>query len=77
MVHTMQHPKVVNILFNFLFGFTKEEQSDTDNTSSFAFEMYNPPQASEAKVPFIFENQNVDPFEYRNANGKFEILRFI
>ena len=66
----MKHPKVIHMLFNFLFGFSKEEQTNSDNYSSSVFELQNPVAQTEDQVPFVLENQNIDPFEYQNGESK-------
>ena len=32
-LQTMKHPKVVTIMFNFMFGFSSEDLSDTDDST--------------------------------------------
>lgn len=39
-IHTMRHPKITEIMFNFLFGFSTEDKSET-NDSSCIFEIHN------------------------------------
>ena len=69
----MKHPKVTNMMFNFLFGFSKDDQSDSEISSCFEYEMQNHQTSGEVQVPFILENQNIDPYEYAvNQNSSNE-----
>lgn len=73
----MKHPKVIHMLFNFLFGFSKEEQTNSGNYSSSVFELQNPMAQTEDQVPFVLENQNIDPFEYQNGESNPLVTYFI
>ena len=75
MLHNMKHQKVTEIMFSFLFGFSSEDKSETDqNSYNIDMNLINSQQFISNNIEYDFENQNIDPFEYRNSKGKYFYL---